>query len=63
MGKIRGELEDLAFQHLEPEAYEDLIAQIDEKRQPNEEFLHEIQGRCRAEARAAKAFRRGSKAG
>ena len=33
MGKMRGELEDLAFMHLEPEAYKDLIAQIDEKRQ------------------------------
>ncbi len=39
MGKMRGELEDLAFMHLEPEAYKDLIAQIDEKRQPNEEIL------------------------
>jgi GTP diphosphokinase / guanosine-3',5'-bis(diphosphate) 3'-diphosphatase len=24
MGKMRGELEDLAFRHLEPEAFEDL---------------------------------------
>lgn len=39
MGKMRGELEDLAFMHLEPEAYKDLIAQIDEKRQANEEIL------------------------
>jgi GTP diphosphokinase / guanosine-3',5'-bis(diphosphate) 3'-diphosphatase len=39
MGKMRGELEDLAFMHLEPDAYKDLIAQIDEKRQANEEIL------------------------
>ena len=26
MGKIRGELEDLAFQHLEPEAYDEILA-------------------------------------
>ena len=39
MGKMRGELEDLAFMYLEPESYKDLIAQIDEKRQANEEIL------------------------
>ena len=25
MGKVRGELEDLAFQHLEPDAYEEIL--------------------------------------
>ena len=39
MGKVRGELEDLAFMYLEPEAYNDLIEQIDEKRQANDEVL------------------------
>ena len=29
MGKIRGELEDLAFKHLEPESYENLMRQIE----------------------------------
>jgi len=33
MGKMRGELEDLAFMYLEPGAYKDLVEQIDEKRQ------------------------------
>ena len=39
MGKIRGELEDLSFQFLEPEASADLIRDIDSQRQQNEEFL------------------------
>jgi len=39
MGKIRGELEDLAFQHIEPEASADLVRDIESKRQQNEEFL------------------------
>ncbi|HYP04866.1 MAG TPA: RelA/SpoT family protein, partial [Bryobacteraceae bacterium] len=42
MGKIRGELEDLAFMHLEPESYQDLMRQIDEKRQANDESLQKI---------------------
>ena len=42
MGKVRGELEDLSFRYLEPEAYEDLSHQIESKRQANEEFLAEI---------------------
>lgn len=42
MGKIRGELEDLAFSYLEPESYADLVAQMEEKRQANEEILEKI---------------------
>jgi GTP pyrophosphokinase len=42
MGKIRGELEDLAFAHLEPEQHRDLVRQIEEKRQANEELLEQI---------------------
>ncbi len=42
MGKIRGELEDLAFAHLDPEAYADLVQQIESKRQANEEMLEKI---------------------
>ena len=42
MGKIRGELEDLSFRYLEPEAYEDISRQIESRRQGNEEFLAEI---------------------
>jgi GTP pyrophosphokinase len=42
MGKIRGELEDLAFKYLEPESYGELVQQIDEKRQANDEILQKI---------------------
>ena len=52
--KMRGELEDLAFMHLEPEAYNDLIEQIDEKRQANDEILQRDEGRCPAKTRAGR---------
>src|SRR5882757_2455328 len=39
MGKIRGELEDLAFQHLHPEDYRELAAQLEKRRPENEKFL------------------------
>jgi GTP diphosphokinase / guanosine-3',5'-bis(diphosphate) 3'-diphosphatase len=42
MGKIRGELEDLSFKYLEPDAYEELVREIESKRQQNEEFLQQI---------------------
>jgi len=43
MGKMRSELEDLAFKYLEPEASAELEQEIDQKRQQNEEFLKKIQ--------------------
>jgi guanosine-3',5'-bis(diphosphate) 3'-pyrophosphohydrolase len=42
MGKIRGELEDLAFSFLEPEPYAELVSQIESRRQANEESLEHI---------------------
>ncbi|HEY1949723.1 MAG TPA: bifunctional (p)ppGpp synthetase/guanosine-3',5'-bis(diphosphate) 3'-pyrophosphohydrolase [Bryobacteraceae bacterium] len=42
MGKVRGELEDLAFQTLHPEEAEDLIREIDAKRNQHEELLGEL---------------------
>jgi GTP pyrophosphokinase len=42
MGKIRGELEDLAFKHLEPAAYEEILGAIESRRQANEDFLKQI---------------------
>jgi guanosine-3',5'-bis(diphosphate) 3'-pyrophosphohydrolase len=42
MGKIRGELEDLAFAYLEPEAFRELSQQLESKRHANEELLLEI---------------------
>ena len=43
MGKMRGELEDLAFGYLEPGIYEDLKEQVEKKRKVNEAFLTEVQ--------------------
>jgi GTP diphosphokinase / guanosine-3',5'-bis(diphosphate) 3'-diphosphatase len=42
MGKIRGELEDLAFQYLEPDASAELVREIESQRQQNEEFLNKM---------------------
>lgn len=39
MGKLRGELEDLSFQAIDPEAYHDIVGQIEHKRKASEEFL------------------------
>ncbi|HVP00172.1 MAG TPA: bifunctional (p)ppGpp synthetase/guanosine-3',5'-bis(diphosphate) 3'-pyrophosphohydrolase [Bryobacteraceae bacterium] len=42
MGKIRGELEDLAFQYLEPEASQTLLKEFEAAHESNEKFLKEI---------------------
>ena len=42
MGKVRGELEDLAFQHLEPHAYAEILGAIESRRHSSQEFLNEI---------------------
>ncbi len=39
MGKLRGELEDLAFRHLHPEDYRALSEQLEKRRAENEAFL------------------------
>ena len=51
MGKIRSELEDLAFQHLEPDAYGELVNSIENRRHSSEEFLQEIRQTVEAELR------------
>jgi GTP diphosphokinase / guanosine-3',5'-bis(diphosphate) 3'-diphosphatase len=43
MGKIRGALEDLAFETLQPEAAAELMREIESKRQENEEWVRQIQ--------------------
>ena len=43
MGKVRSELEDLAFSYLEPHAYDTIVSQIESRREATEEFLAEIQ--------------------
>ncbi|MDX2180810.1 MAG: bifunctional (p)ppGpp synthetase/guanosine-3',5'-bis(diphosphate) 3'-pyrophosphohydrolase [Bryobacteraceae bacterium] len=42
MGKVRAELEDLAFMYLEPEAFADLRETIQSSRNASEAFLEEI---------------------
>jgi len=42
MGKVRGELEDLSFRYLEPEAWADLMREIESQRQQNEEYLNKM---------------------
>ncbi len=42
MGKIRGELEDLAFQYLEPEVSEELLKEFEAARPESERLLNEI---------------------
>ncbi len=42
MGKIRGELEDLAFRYLEPEASTGLLKEFEAAHEANEAFLKEI---------------------
>jgi GTP pyrophosphokinase len=51
MGKVRNELEDLAFQHLEPDAYKEIISEIESRRHSNEEFLVEIRQTVESELR------------
>jgi GTP pyrophosphokinase len=42
MGKIRGELEDLAFSYLDPKAYRELSELVDRKRAAHEVFLQGV---------------------
>jgi GTP pyrophosphokinase len=42
MGKIRGELEDLAFSYLEPKSYQELKDVVERKRKAHEVFLAEV---------------------
>ena len=42
MGKMRGELEDLAFKYLEPEASAELLREFETARPANEAFLNDI---------------------
>jgi len=47
MGLIRGELEDLAFRYLEPEAFLELTKKISSKQKVFDKFLHEVQDTIR----------------
>jgi len=51
MGKVRSELEDLAFQYLEPDAYKEIVHAIESRRHSSEEFLAEIRKTVEGELR------------
>jgi GTP pyrophosphokinase len=51
MGKMRGELEDLAFRHIDPAAHEEISRTIESGRATNEEFLNRIRQMIEAELR------------
>ena len=51
MGKMRGELEDLAFQYLDPEAYAEISTSIESQRAVNEEYLERMRKTLEAELR------------
>jgi GTP pyrophosphokinase len=48
MGKVRSELEDLAFQHLDPEAFEEVKKAVESRRKVSEEFLAEVRSQVEA---------------
>jgi len=52
MGKIRGELEDLAFQFLEPEVFEEVKKEVEGRRKVGEEFLAEVRAQVEAKMKA-----------
>ena len=51
MGKIRGELEDLAFRHIDPAAYDEITGLIESGRHANEELLNKTRQMIEAELR------------
>lgn len=52
MSKVKNELEDLAFQYLDPDAYRELAARVEERRQSAQVFIEKIK-RSLAEKLAA----------
>jgi GTP pyrophosphokinase len=47
MGRIRGELEDLAFAYLEPAVYAELQKKVASKSKPHDKFLGDVQDQIR----------------
>jgi len=48
MGRIKAELDDLAFQYLEPETHDELRALLDSRRKLSDTFIDEIRARLEA---------------
>jgi GTP pyrophosphokinase len=53
MSKIKNELEDLAFQYLEPEAYKDLSARVQDRRKQATAFIERLKGTVAEKLKAA----------
>jgi GTP pyrophosphokinase len=53
MGRLRGELEDLAFKHLHPEEYRELAEQLERRRKEHEAFLRDVTSRIEEKMREA----------
>ncbi|HEX8722991.1 MAG TPA: bifunctional (p)ppGpp synthetase/guanosine-3',5'-bis(diphosphate) 3'-pyrophosphohydrolase [Pyrinomonadaceae bacterium] len=53
MGRLRGELEDLAFKHLHPEEYRELAEQLERRRPEHEAFLKSVTERIEEKMREA----------
>jgi GTP pyrophosphokinase len=53
MSKVKNELEDLSFQYLEPAAYKELAAQVEEKRKQATAFIEKVKGAVGEKLRAA----------
>ena len=53
MGRLRSELEDHCFQHLHPEEYRELSAQLEARRSEHEAFLRNITARIEEKMREA----------
>ncbi|HWU37222.1 MAG TPA: RelA/SpoT family protein, partial [Candidatus Acidoferrum sp.] len=52
MGKLRGELEDLAFRYLEPDAFAEVKRAVESRRKVNEEFLAQVCTQVKEKMRA-----------
>jgi GTP pyrophosphokinase len=48
IGRMKAELEDLAFRHLEPEAYAAVTKGLESRRKVSDRFIHEIQDKLHA---------------
>ena len=53
MSKIKNELEDLAFQYLEPAAYQELVARVEAKRKAATEFIEKMKTTVTEKLKAA----------
>src|SRR6185369_3388367 len=53
MGKIRGELEDLAFKYVDPISYKQVHDEVEQRRKKGEEFLQKMEGIIRAKLKEA----------